>query len=224
MHWGQRFLGGRGRLGINELTLAALDPSSHQPELKHCAVRVEQADLPWCLVAFGPVSFDELTPFMQTAPFACRTLIGRERAGARLRLAFKESPGADLIQAVDRAFGLEGAALRYEDAKRAVGRRIDLDAGVIRAARLSGDTRSEAWLKDYWERGARVEDVRRFLLLPVASPPGLPAPRGRTVCNCFDVAEKEIAGFADLHSLQQKLGCGTNCGSCLPELRRLVAA
>ncbi|MGQ0546852.1 MAG: molybdopterin oxidoreductase family protein, partial [Betaproteobacteria bacterium] len=40
MHWGARFLGGAGRLGVNELTLGALDPSSRQPELKHCAVRV----------------------------------------------------------------------------------------------------------------------------------------------------------------------------------------
>ncbi|MGH8668148.1 MAG: molybdopterin-dependent oxidoreductase [Burkholderiales bacterium] len=224
MHWGQRFLGGCARLGINELTLAALDPASRQPELKHCAVRVETAALPWCLVAFGQAGFEDLAPFMEAAPFASRTLIGRERPGVRLHLAFRESPGEALIQAVDRAFGLETAALRYDDAKRAVGRRVALDADAIRAVRLSGDTRSEPWLKDHWERGAAVGDLRRYLLLPVDAPPGLPPSRGRTVCNCFDVAEKQIAAFADLRSLQAELKCGTSCGSCLPELRRLVAA
>jgi assimilatory nitrate reductase catalytic subunit len=221
MHWGQRFLGGRERLGVNELTLAALDPASRQPELKHCAVRAEKADLPWGLVAFGPPDFEEVAPFMQAAPFACRTLM---RQGVRLQLAFKESPGPELVQAIDRIFGLADAALRYDDAKRAVGRRIALEGDAIRAVRLSGDLRSERWLRDQFERGASVGELRRYLLLPVDAPPGVPPPRGRTVCNCFDVSEKDIRAFSDLRSLQQTLKCGTNCGSCLPELRRLVAA
>jgi assimilatory nitrate reductase catalytic subunit len=158
---------------------------------------------------------------MQAAPFACRTLM---RQGVRLQLAFKESPGAELVQAIDRIFGLADAALRYDDAKRAVGRRIALEGDAIRAVRLSGDLRSERWLRDQFERGAPVGELRRYLLLPVDAPPGVPPPRGRTVCNCFDVSEKDIRAFSDLHSLQQTLKCGTNCGSCLPELRRLVAA
>ena len=90
--------------------------------------------------------------------------------------------------------------------------------------RLSGDLRSEPWLREQFERGAPVGELRRYLLLPLDAPPGVPAPRGRTVCNCFDVSEKDISAFSDLRSLQQSLKCGTNCGSCLPELRRLVAA
>jgi assimilatory nitrate reductase catalytic subunit len=225
MHWGERYLGGSSRLGINELTLAALDPSSRQPELKHCAVRVERADLAWQLVAFGPVSFEALGLFMHAAPFASRVPIGRERPGVRLRLAYREAPSRDIVDSVDRVFGLDDpAVMRYDDAKLGVGRRIALQGGALRAVRLSGDTRSEAWLKDFWDRGARVDDLRRFLLLPVASPPGLPPPRGRTVCNCFDVTETEIAAFCDLKTLQETLKCGTNCGSCLPELRSRVAA
>ena len=73
MHWGERFLGGEGRLGVNQLTIGALDPSSRQPELKHCAVRIEPAELPWRLVAFGSASepgqlFERLEPFMRAAP------------------------------------------------------------------------------------------------------------------------------------------------------------
>jgi assimilatory nitrate reductase catalytic subunit len=94
--------------------------------------------------------------------------------------------------------------------------------------RLSGDTRSEPWLKDLWERGVAVGELRRHLLLPLETPPGLRAPRGRTLCNCFDVAESEIDAFLatskSLAGLQASLKCGTNCGSCLPELRRRIAA
>jgi assimilatory nitrate reductase catalytic subunit len=46
------------------------------------------------------------------------------------------------------------------------------------------------------------------------------------VCNCFDVSENEIAADLaeglDLAALQARRKCGTSCGSCLPELRRMV--
>jgi len=50
----------------------------------------------------------------------------------------------------------------------------------------------------------------------------------RSVCACFKVGEPEIraavAAGATLAGLQKDLKCGTNCGSCVPELRRLAAA
>jgi assimilatory nitrate reductase catalytic subunit len=234
MHWGARFLGGEGRRGVNELTIGALDPSSRQPELKHCAVRVEAAQLPWRLVAFGhaqnPSSLiEELAPVMSAAPYATRTLIGRDRTGVRLSLAAKEALGEDALRRIDTAFGLDVAdTLRYEDSSRQIARRVLLDGSAVRAVRLSGDTRSEPWLKDLWERSAAVGELRRHLLLPLDTLPGLPVPRGRVLCNCFDVAESEIDAFLatskSIAELQASLKCGTSCGSCLPELRRRIAA
>jgi assimilatory nitrate reductase catalytic subunit len=55
--------------------------------------------------------------------------------------------------------------------------------------------------------------------------------RGRQVCSCFDISQSEISavlarthGASDtvLRALQGELKCGTNCGSCMPEVRRLV--
>ena len=56
---------------------------------------------------------------------------------------------------------------------------------------------------------------------------------GNTVCACFAVGERTIlAAIADALQAGQpcttadlgaRLRCGTNCGSCLPELRRLIA-
>jgi assimilatory nitrate reductase catalytic subunit len=50
----------------------------------------------------------------------------------------------------------------------------------------------------------------------------------RAVCACFTVVESEIraavAAGGTLAKLQKDLKCGTNCGSCVPELRRLLAA
>ena len=50
----------------------------------------------------------------------------------------------------------------------------------------------------------------------------------RAICACFKVPESSIraavAAGATLAKLQKELKCGTNCGSCVPELRRLVAS
>jgi len=231
MHWGARFLGGESRRGVNELTLAALDPSSRQPELKHCAVRVERAQLPWRLVAFGNSRdvfslMSRLDPLMGAAPYAVRTLIGRDSPGVRFAIAAEKAPPGKILEEIDAVFRLDAPeAVRYDDSKH--GRRILLEGNTVRAARLSGDTRSEPWLKDLWERAAPLEELRRYLLLPVGTPPGLPALRGRTLCNCFNVSEREIDAFLaksnSIDELQASLKCGTNCGSCLPELRRKVS-
>jgi assimilatory nitrate reductase catalytic subunit len=179
MHWGARFLGGAQRLGVNELTLGALDPSSFQPELKHCAVRLEKAHLPWRLVAIGPAAFDALDEFMSSTPYAARTLVGRDEAAVRLSLAAEKAPGKDVVARIRAAFG-ESATVR------------------------------EGGTADAWLAGG-----------------GLSA-RGRTVCNCFDVAESDIKVFLgeskSLEALQASLKCGTHCGSCVPELRRMAAA
>ncbi|HIC0038207.1 TPA: (2Fe-2S)-binding protein, partial [Klebsiella variicola] len=55
------------------------------------------------------------------------------------------------------------------------------------------------------------------------------APRGRIVCSCFGVGERSIneaiaSGCASVGALGGKLKCGTNCGSCVPELNALLAA
>jgi assimilatory nitrate reductase catalytic subunit len=230
MHWGARFLGGEGRRGINELTLAALDPYSRQPEFKHCAVRLERADLPWQLVAFGDKGdcatlVKRLDSVMGAAPYALRTLIGRDRPGVRLALAAGRALPASVIDAIDAAFGLDrGGSARYDDAERSVGRRVLLEGGVVRAARLAGDTSGEAWLRDLWERAAPAGELGSRL-----QPPDAPAasPRGRTVCNCFNVSEREIEAFLaksdSVAALQAILKCGTNCGSCLPEIRRMAS-
>jgi assimilatory nitrate reductase catalytic subunit len=71
------------------------------------------------------------------------------------------------------------------------------------------------------------------LLMPGAKPPVAIEAKGRQVCTCFNVTDVAITerlatceGTEDerLATLQASLRCGTNCGSCVPELKRLVRA
>lgn len=54
---------------------------------------------------------------------------------------------------------------------------------------------------------------------------GPSVPRERVVCNCKQVTQSQIleaiASGANLDGLKSVLGCGTVCGSCVPEIRRL---
>ncbi|WP_117234388.1 nitrate reductase [Vibrio maerlii] len=50
----------------------------------------------------------------------------------------------------------------------------------------------------------------------------------KLVCSCFKITDEQIIsaieslGCSSLQQVQAKLKCGTNCGSCLPEVSRLV--
>jgi NAD(P)H-nitrite reductase large subunit len=51
---------------------------------------------------------------------------------------------------------------------------------------------------------------------------------GAIVCVCFQVGAARIAAAAgagnrSVESIGRQLGAGTNCGSCIPEIRRLIA-
>ena len=240
MHWGSATLAGCGSAGVNAVTAKAFCPTSKQPELKHAAVRITKAELPWNLVAFGfppdatalAAMRDEVRAIANTFAYASVVLIGGARAGLRLRIAAASAPPPVCIHAIDRLFGLDGNDVaRYDDSRRAIGRRIRIAGNQLNAVRLSGDLSGEAWLRDWLTASRDVATLGPLLLLPSPfAPDGRPV-RGRTVCNCFDVTETEIASQltafsgsseAALIALQTNLKCGTNCGSCLPELKRLA--
>ena len=51
--------------------------------------------------------------------------------------------------------------------------------------------------------------------------------RGKLICACFEVGEKQILaaivdGANSTKALGEQLNCGTNCGSCIPELNKLI--
>ena len=104
------------------------------------------------------------------------------------------------------------------------------------AVRMSGamtDLSAQTWLKAWLEQGEPVDALGSTLLSPGARAPAGCAPRGAIVCSCCNVAATEIdatlvqlpgSAAVRLAGLQVQLRCGTECGSCLPELKRRVAA
>ncbi|KNZ33722.1 MAG: nitrate reductase [Methylibium sp. NZG] len=251
MHWGEEFVSGRSAkgelmLGVNVLTSAAFCPQSKQPELKHAAVRMEDAALPWNLLAaawlpaadvhavrerlrasFGQFDYASCLPF------------GREPS-AQVGLLFRAAataPVADAVLAgIEQALGLHGApVLRYSDPKHGQRRAMRIEDGGeaagLQAFLLAGDTRAQAWVLALLQDEQPARSFGRALLESRSQPPGAAVPRGRQVCNCLDVSEPHIlaalanaSGSAEARvaQLQATLKCGTSCGSCLPALRTMA--
>ena len=73
----------------------------------------------------------------------------------------------------------------------------------------------------------QLSDDERRMLLSGKAADGL-ASAGPIVCACFGVGRTTIcnavaAGANSAAEIGARLKAGTNCGSCLPELKRLIA-
>lgn len=237
MHWGDEFLGGAE--GVNTLTLRQFCPRSKQPELKHAAVDIERADLPWRLLAMAWLPQERalqvqqrLRALLREFPFAACVPFGAERTGVSFRAAASQPGAASALARIERLLELDAVdALRYADPRRGRIRTVRVRDDRVQGFLLGGDTASEPWMREWLLQQASVQGLGAQLLQPGAAAPGTVAPRSRQICSCFDVSESRIRetlaqtdGTAEerLASLQGTLRCGTNCGSCVPELQRLV--
>ncbi len=262
MHWGPEYLSGRSSTGeplagVNALTPSAFCPGSKQPELKHTAVKILKAELPWSLlgVAWLPedtalaarealralmrqFAFATCVPFSSATPMGAAP--GRSRTGLLLRAAADYAPEVAVVSEIERWLGLDAPeALRYVDPKKGQRRTMKLvRTGAVAhldGFLLAGDTSAEAWIKTLLQDSLPAQSYGRLLLAPGAKAPAALAnavkQRGRQVCACFNVTDVAITGDLSrstgsdetrLAALQGRLKCGTNCGSCIPELKRLV--
>jgi assimilatory nitrate reductase catalytic subunit len=250
MHWGEEFLSGKtghqdASTGINALTTRAYCPSSKQPELKHSAIKVLKAELPWRLTAMAWFNDDELPQVrrqLQTLlahfDYAALVPFGHQRNGLLLRAAAAEVPAPELVLDIEALFGLDAnqpSVLRYEDKKRAQRRALRLvnvqGERRLDAFLLAGDASAQGWMRSMLQSEQATPSQAHRLLAAGAKPPSEAAPASPQVCNCFNISADQInttlqscTGSAEerLMQLQGELKCGTQCGSCLPSLREQV--
>ena len=243
MHWGPEYLAG---LGVNALTSSAMCPQSRQPELKHAAVRLERADLPWQVVAAtwlpqadAMSAREQLRTLFTELPYASCVPFGREvdgqpagRVGVLFRAA-AAAPQPGLLARIEQALQLgDGPVLRYADQRSGQHRVMRLHGdSSLRTFVLAGQVTAQAWVLSLLQQQLPAAAFGRALLAASASPPQPVAAQSQQVCSCHDVSEDSInAILAQLQGrpeqrlpqLQARLRCGTECGSCLPEVKALV--
>jgi assimilatory nitrate reductase catalytic subunit len=171
----------------------------------------------------------QLAPWLERFAYASLALAGRDYPAVVLRIAHDQPIPAQWLDELDALLGLDDDhCLAYSDAQRGISKRARIENDRLVGLRLTGETAASGWLRDVLVERQPTAELRRWILAPLASPPAAAKSRGRIVCNCLNVAEQDIvaaiAGGDGFEALQEKLKCGTSCGSCVPEIKRLVAA
>ncbi|MFZ5465643.1 MAG: molybdopterin-dependent oxidoreductase [Pseudomonadota bacterium] len=216
MHWNGQFAS-QARMGT--LVAAVTDPLSGQPESKHGPARVEPWIPSWQAVLFtcGELDLDGL-PYWVKVPgedVIRHELAGTEAvadwrawlddrlavAGVRLEAGDPQGPAYHAVMWAD---GRPVAALYVSSARPAIDR----------------EAISTAF------REPPADSAGRLAMLAGRAPAG-GDDVGRLVCSCFRVGEHAIhkaieAGCTTAEALGASLKCGTNCGSCIPELKALI--
>ncbi len=214
MHWSAQWAS-RGR--VDSLIAAAVDPVSGQPESKASPVRIARFAAAWYGFA---VSDREIRP--DSAYWARARIEG----GWQAELAGAEEP-EDWLAEVRRLLDAPGAeTVSAFDAKRGTVRIALREQGRITAAFFAARSPVEVARSHVIAALARGESP--LDLLPGRPGADRPDP-GATVCTCFDVGVNTILSaiesrkLASVEAIGEALNAGSNCGSCRPELRGLLA-
>lgn len=146
-----------------------------------------------------------------------------------MRIAAPAAIAPERIEAIADLLDFETPkCLNYRDPARGILKRARIDDGRLTGVLLAGEDMAGPWLRETLRDGASIEALRQWVFAPRATPPaGAAAPR-RVICNCFDVSaeaiDAEVRQGKSLKEIQEKLKCGTSCGSCLSEVKQRVAA
>ena len=221
MHWTEQYAS-QGRMGA--LVNPVVDPISKQPESKHTPVSIKTYQPVWQGFI---LSRRELT--ITEADY--RVKIKGDQF-YRYELAGKTLP-EDWHNCVQK--NLDSTIVRssqwqeYQDAGKGNYRAAQiinhqLETVIFIAA--DNDLPERNWLTSLFAK-TQLETPERMALLTGRPPLGAPDV-GTIVCACFNVGEKTIQTAIKEKSLKthQQVGvflkAGTNCGSCIPEIKALL--
>ncbi|MET0657774.1 MAG: molybdopterin-dependent oxidoreductase [Steroidobacteraceae bacterium] len=209
---------------VGALVNPIVDPISGEPELKHTPAHVAPFVVAWhgFILTRAPITTPDVTWWtrVQGREFVRYELAGRRAYGdwstwAR-RIVGARTGNSDWLEFSDPAAGLYRGAWLVDDCLAAcvfISRRPDLP--------------SRTWLASLFDK-SKLDDRERAGLL-VGQSIDASANTGPTVCSCFGVGRNTICDAIkkfELKSAQavgQKLRAGTNCGSCVSEIKKLIA-
>ncbi|MGI9276052.1 MAG: molybdopterin-dependent oxidoreductase [Endozoicomonas sp.] len=215
MHWTRR----NSRTGHTGLLVnPETDPYSRQPDFKHSPVRIEPCKVPLhgLLISRLKQRIDRFDYATEVKAVDC---FRYELAGEAIEEQCIEVIGSDKerIDYLDPVSGIKRSAWFAHGRLQAVLLVCEKQEALQNCDR--------AWLQQAFQQ----EDIPfadRWRVLAGMPPTGEDA--GKVVCACFGVGEKSICraieqeGYTDTAQIGKALKAGTNCGSCLPELRRLI--
>ena len=215
LHWTDRFA---SAARVDTLIASVTDPVSGQPETKAAVVAVTAFPARWYGFA--------VTRRAEARPDAAYWARARIAGGARIELA-DDAEFAGHGDPVRSLFG-EVETITVEDGTRR-GLRIAAirDGEVVGLLFVASEpvAVSRDWIVD---RFADRIDATEAVGLLAGRPSRAIADPGRRVCSCFGVGANRIlaaidAGCRTVGAVGERVKAGMSCGSCRPEIARLIA-
>ncbi|HET8790054.1 MAG TPA: molybdopterin-dependent oxidoreductase, partial [Modicisalibacter sp.] len=223
MHWNDSF---SGRALMGGLLAAHVDPVSGQPESKHGAVSLKPLAVGWQATLLIAADADGEAPWRDESAYWARIplthcqrwqLAGSDCQRDWLAWASANLPGEPTLWAEDATSG------RLRLAGLTNGR-------LCWWLMVAAPTELPAlhWLDERFAEAATGKalpsDLRRRLLAGCTAGE---TDTGPTVCSCHQVGQQAIVeairgGDISIEALGARLACGTQCGSCIPELKSLI--
>ncbi len=222
IHWNDR---NASDARVGSVVNPVVDPVSGEPEFKHTPVRLEPFHVDWYgfVLSRKPLQMKNVSAIWWTAvqgeQFLRYEIAGRGQIEdwsrwSRTQLGVDDE--ADWIEASDAAEQQYRAAYLVDER---------IEACVFVSPR-SDDLPAREWLSGLFTQEV-LDDIDRVGLM-VGQPAQAGADPGPLVCSCFGVGRNVICaairdGLHSTEALGAKLRCGTNCGSCVPELKSLIS-
>jgi len=223
IHWSDQF---SSQAIVGALIPSIVDPISGQPESKHGIVNIEPCDFVW----HGFVLTS--TPEKLKLEYADYWARARNKGLWRYEIAGIQQPE----EWAQRAHNLLGVGVEgdnwiefYDSAKNTYRAAQFKGTRLINCVFIGPNEKlpQRDWIISLFQKEELSKNERASLLS--GKPPSDQEDTGRTVCACFHVGENTILksikdkGLSSVEQISECTRAGTNCGSCLPELRGILA-
>jgi assimilatory nitrate reductase catalytic subunit len=223
MHWSGQFA---SHARIDAVVNPSRDPVSGQPEFKYTPVRIQPYRPAWhgFVLSRTPLALAAVCSYW---------VIARGRRFWRYEIAGEVQPGdwqqwAQTLSGSEREENWEWIDYLDAAAKRYRGARVR-DARLEYCVFISPNHElpPRSWLAELFEKN-KLEVGERIGLLR-GHPGKGQTDNGRIVCSCFGLGLTTLIeairsqGLTTPEAIGAALKAGTNCGSCVPELRSIIA-
>ncbi|QRV23609.1 nitrate reductase [Marinomonas foliarum] len=221
IHWTQQFANASV---VSNLIPQVVDPLSGQPESKHAQVRLEAVGgiCYGLIISAVPLVLSDClywcqVPSEQGYHYEVVWPSGQTQASLKL---------IDVGQSQDLAEKAEW--LEYSNPitqQIRLAKLVDQKLTLLIYSHPQPESLVADWLISKLAINTSLSAQDRLAILV-----GIPAnleDKGDIVCSCYQIGSKQIekavtSGVCSVDGLGARLKCGTNCGSCLPELKRFI--
>jgi assimilatory nitrate reductase catalytic subunit len=216
IHWNKQFA---SNANVSQLYASHADPVSGQPESKHGTVSLSKTE------------FTQFGQFHLSEEFVVQIQVRNEfwskaRTSYGLSCQFANTYfETDILNWCQMTSQISGEWMQFTQGNTSYV--ICLQEGkLVFLCYISENhpTIESAWLEYVFNQDNLLEHDIQSLLSGTSSKEFA---RGKQICSCFNIGEKEIIdaiklGCSSVKTLGETLKCGTNCGSCKSELGALV--